>query len=746
MIRFFRVLARGLGWLLRTRVLRPVLAFTVFVWVLDVLVTTATDAAWFSSVGMEALWREELSWSMGVGVIFVIVGLLVGVPLMRAVARPVADAIEEPALPRALARWQTLRARATRLGWLCIAGMAIFLGRGLSLRWSEFALASTASGVKGGIADFWMMRAPAIQSSLAAAWAFALALGVVALGAGALRALPFLAALPSVVPMRWLRALWGVGAALCVLRALGFAFEAMRHWQIANDSAAARVGFVLFNGFGAVGCAIILARLRRPRPTLVLVVAAVIVLPALGGDVLAPFVGRSSLIPPAPDSLEMASRTPDDWPQWDEATLIRAARLHAGTDNKNLIEWQRAGISLGRDGRGSRADIAGTPVLTDEWAGHGLTDREGGIMWKSLDLPETRSVRQEPPLGPSWYGLTARPLLSMDARDVGVPFQSWFWKLAWAWRLRDPLLLVEGARSERLLVVRGAREVGQKLAPFWSWDDVVPRRDPQTGGAYFECVAYCSSPRLPRRAPFENGIFAGQNMVSPVAVLRLDARSGAIQLAPFANSNSQLSHWKAALPSLFGSAASAFAPTPALEVALANGTSLVWIRTPAGWQKKALPLYLRGGIEKKLDEFAGIAATKLLNHLDGATPMLWHQGGELFLAQAFFDFELSSRGRIEMDTEAFPPVVGVVAGPLNEGGASWSTTFEGARTALGSPPSKATITAPFDAATRPASDLLQAALEAGDAAEEALKAGRYVESEKQRTRMKTLLEELRRRR
>lgn len=750
MIGFFRVIGRVLLWMLRTRALRPVLGLVFFVWVADGAVRAATDAAWFASVGMGALWREQTLWATGVGAVFVVGGLAASVPLMRAVARPVANAGEEPPLPRALLRWQSLRARAPRLGWLVLAVAALLLGRGLGAHWSEFALASTAASVKADpVADFWMTRAPALQSGLAAAWDFVLSMGAVGLGAGVLRALPFLAARPSVVPGRWLRVLGGIGVALCVLRGLGFAFEAMRHLQIANDRDAARVVFFTLNGLGALGCGAIIAAIRRPRPTIALALAAVLLLPGLGGDLMAPFVGRRSVVAPAPTTLKVTPGTPTEWPQWDEATLLRAANMRDAEGH--IIEWQRAGISERGNAHANRADIVGTPVQGDDWAGHGLTDREGGIAWQSFDLPDLSATGENHPIGPLFYGLNERPLLSADGRAVGVPFQGWFWKVAWAWRLRDPLLLFEGAKSQRLLVMRGVREVGQKLAPFWTWDDVVPRRNPQTGAAYFECVGYSSSALWPRRAPFENGMFAGQNAVSPVAVLNMDARSGAVRLAPFAGEDAPVGRWRVALPALFSAGSAEKAPTPALEVALANGSSLVWVDTAQGWEKKAVPSDLQDALAGKLGEFAGIALSNSRAHLDGATPLLWNQNGELFLAQAFFKPTFSYTGRVEMTFQEPSPVMGIAAGPLKKAGAQWSVSFAGARAALGSldravPPGGAGTPSYSHAGTaRPAHDIIREAQEVDQAADAAIRAGNYVQWQKLRARTHALLDELARR-
>ena len=71
----------------------------------------------------------------------------------------------------------------------------------------------------------------------------------------------------------------------------------------------------------------------------------------------------------------------------------------------------------------------------------------------------------------SFYGLGGRALLGDSTAQAGVPFAFWGWKFAWAWRLRDPLLMLEGARAGRLLVFRGARESAERLAPFLVWDE-----------------------------------------------------------------------------------------------------------------------------------------------------------------------------------------------------------------------------------------------------------------------------------
>ena len=739
MSRFFRVLGRVLSWLLRSRALRPVLGLLVFAWLLDGAVTVATDAAWFSSVGLEALWRHQWAWRAGVSGVFVGFCLALSVPLLRAVARPVAPETQEPPLPRALVRFEPLRARATRLGWLLILLVALGIGRDLGAHWSEFALAFTRES--GNAATNWMMRAPAFASVLGASWCFVLVAGAVVLGAGVLRALPFLAARPGVNPVRWLRALRGVGASLCVLRALGYVFEAVRHAQIADEAAFARVLFVLLNILGAIGCGVLLFSLKRPRWKLAFGVAATLMLPSIGSDLVSPFAHQNQNAPQLLPSFHVSNGAPQSPPAWDEVTMLRAARLQVARDPDNrIIEWKSAGINPARKGRGLRADLVGAPVVSDAWVGHDVTGNTGDLNWNSLDLPGQTPSRDGQPIGPLFFGLNARPLIGNEA---GVPFEG-IWKVAWAWRLRDPLLLFDGARSKRLLVWRGAQEAGQKIAPFFSWGEAVPRRDARTGSAYFECVAYSSSANFPRRAPFEAGEFAGQNAVFPVAVLRLDARTGALHIAPFAGLNPFVARWKVALPSLFGSNAPQNAPTPALETALSAGAPLVWTRDGNNWGRRALPLSLRAPVEKKLSEFAGVARSKAKIALEGTSPVLWREGEKLFLAQSFFDLTPSATPQIATPNHVLPQPAGVAIGPLERELTQWNSTFDQARTMPSSP--QVRPTPPTSPENVPSShQLTLETSQALTAANVALQAGRYAEWHRQNARANSLIEELERR-
>ncbi len=743
MIRFFQVLGRVLRWILHTRALRLVLGLLILVWLLDGVLTMATDAAWFRSVGLEKVWRQQVAWSMGVSAIFVALCLALGVPLMRAVARPASPEVAEPSLPRALQSVEPLRARATRLGWMAIVIAALVVGRELGAHWSDFALA-TAPVQGDAVFSFWMTRAPALERALAAAWAFGLVAGAVCLVAGALRALPFLAARPSLAPARWLRALWSVAALLGVLRALGFGLEAARHAHIADEAGFARGTFVLLNIFGVLGCGVLLVLSRRPRFHLLIGVAAVLVLPSLFGDVLSPFARSNQSAQPVPTAFR-EGKPPGVWPGWDEAMLLRAARLHLVRDKrKRLIEWRSAGLSASPNRGSWRADLVGAPVISDVWAGHDVADREGELAWKSVELIRQTSAREKDPAGALFYGLDARPLLSDRG---GVSFEGNFWKWAWAWRERDPLLALDGARTKRLLVWRGAREAGQKIAPFWTWDEAVPRRDDKNASAYFECVAYAPSANFPRRAPFTSGLFARQNAAFPVAVLRLDARSGALSIAPFSSSEAFAKSWQAVAAPVFSSQTPQSAPTPALETALSKGTPLAWMKGATGWEKRALPVFLRALVEEKLGEFATVSRTHSQSALEGAAPALWRERGQLFLAQTFFDVSQPDKTRINTDAPVLPAPTGVAVGPLQKQGSQWKATPAEALAST-STESRSPNPAPSPTPSSPIRSthaLAQEALEAARAASQALKAGRYAQWQQQNERSRRLLEELARR-
>lgn len=748
MIGIFRGLTRMVGFVLRLRVLRPLLVLAALVWAFDSLVTLATDAAWFSSVNLAAFWRTQLLWQTGLCAAFVLFCLPASIALMRAVARPVASQAHELPLPRALERWQPLRAKSLRLGWLALVGAAVVIGHDIGARWSEFALWS-ANGWAENTIDFWTIDAPILSLLLASLWKFALVAGLVALVAGALRALPFLAARPSVRPVRWIRALALLGGSLLLLRALGYVFEAAWHAQGAAENAFSRSLFLILCGAGALGCVALLPFLRRPRPILALWVLPVLLLPALGGDLVSPFAGRGNSTPQLPAPLLLPEQSPSVLPLGDEATLLRMARLHLGRNKeRRLISWENAALSTSRDGRTIRADIVGAPLISDAWLGHGMVDEGGDLTWKSLDLPEFFASRTQP-LGPLFFGPNARPLISEEKGKAqpGVPVESWMQKLAWSWRLRDPFLILDGEHAQRLLVWRGAQELGHKLAPFWTWDAAVPRRDPQTGAAYFECVAYSSTNGFPRRAPLRSGPFAGQNAVFPVAVLRLDCRLGEVRLAPF--SGSDAARWQKAIPLLFTKTQAQQAPTTALQTSLSNGWPLLWTRASAtqDWQRVAIPLEYQARVRKKLLAFASDPRAR---SLDGATPILWRQDKILWLAQPFFSARGAKEQASTSPTNDLPiRVAGVAFGSLEDPVTGWGSTLGEARANLDA------VTAPTALAAEsptpiPTSingslrELAQAALESQRTASRALREGRYVESQRANERASALLQQLER--
>ena len=773
MIRFLRAFGRAVFWLGRFRAFRPLFVLFALLWGFDSAVATATDAVWFSSLGRSALWQSRLAWQAGVFAAFCVVALGASIPVMRALARPVGTGVPEPPLPRALEKWAPARARATRWGWLVLLLGAFWIGRGLSEKWSDFALAGARAGLwnEAG-ADFWVWRAPALADALGALWKFGLLLGLVALGAGALRALPFLSARQSTLPERWIRALLVIAGALLALRALGFTFEGARALSnVSNQSDARRAFELALCSAGALGCLGCIWALRRPRLRIVPWAVLVLALPPLLSGVLGPLFGGAT----ASDSVEQQARTLGadvpleagavvDVPLWDEATLERFVRAHLERRGQHWVAWENVDV----DESGRKADVVGQAPISDAWAGHGLAP-DGALAWQSLELPSLAPSRRGQPLGPLFYGLDARPLLSEDARESGVPLDSWMAKAAWAWRLRDPLLLFEGARAKRLFVWRGARETGERLAPFWTWDKSVARRDAQSGSAYFQSVAYASTSELPRSAPLADGPFAGQNAVRPVAVLRMDARDGSVRIAPFSTKNQTpdnpfRARWESALPKLFDFAPQN-APTPALEIARAEGFPLVWMKSETGWRKRALPFELRAKVEEKLREFDALARGRVQNAasagtlipLEGATPSLWREGGAVFVARPFFTASgtsVATNAQGEMGDAFVPGFVGLAQGRLGSRRNGWGQTLAAARADETAIASEAPVVAtqplaaqtPVPTASKtPVLDSREAArqaLVAHDAAIRALQAGRYLDSEREFARERQLLEPL----
>lgn len=770
MIRFLRAFGRALFWLGRFRPLQPLALLLALLWLLDGAVTMATDAAWFSSIGRAALWQLQLAWQIGIFGAFSALALGASVLVMRAVARPVGRDVAEPPLPRALAGWARARTRATRWGWLVLLGGIAFIGRELSARWPDFALARAQGGSWNDAgANFWVWHAPALADALGALWQLGLLLGSVALASGGLRSLPFLAARQSIAPRRWIGALSVIAGALLVLRALGFALEAARAG--ANPSGAGVLETLLCLA-GIAGCLAGGLGLRRPRPKLALVAALGVAFPSFLAGIAGRVSDRQSAFPPDARATGNAapvreSATPVDVPLWDEATLGRAMRAHLTRRGERLVAWEVVGISpqefspQAKEARGSRADVVGQAPLTDAWAGHGVAD-EGELAWRSLDLPGLSRARAGQPIGPLFYGLNARPLLADDVRAGGVSLRSWTQKAAWAWRLRDPLLLLEGARAKRLLAFRGARETGQRLAPFWTWDEAAPRRDKRTGSAFFESVAYASTPDLPRAPRFDDGLFAGQNAVRPVAVLRMDCRDGRVQIAPYIPNepiqgrldNPFGARWKNACPTVFDAPAQD-APTPALELAHAgNARFEAWLPNGVGWQKRAVPPELRGDFDQKLRDFDRASRGHADGaSLEGATPSLWRKGKTFILARPYFsEPNAGAVAPSEPPETATFGFKGWLVGEFGSSSLGWGQKPETVRhnllkpTPADFPKTSTGPIAPSIPAPRQAPlglhEAARQAIAAQDAAIEALKSGRYVESQRQSDRAHQLLEPL----
>lgn len=762
MIRLLRVAARALLWLGR---FRPLWGLVAFGWLLDSAVTTATDAAWFAFLGRLELWEHQLAWQIGVFCAFGVLALGASVFVMRRVVRPVDENIVEPPLPRALSELASVRARASRWGWAALLLGVLVIGRRLGASWPDFALSVARGGSwNNRSADFWVWHAPALAAVLNALWWFACLLGLVALVAGGLKALPFLAARQSITPRRWLRLLALLGGALLVLRSLGFVMQGARAFaDVATGSDWGRGAEAAFCALGMLGCLACALALRRPRPIVVAWAGLfVLALPLVTGIFSSgqASVASSDARAKRQDEPVVSRRKVGQIPLWDEAVLKRVLSARLAWRGQRLVEWKSVGLSE----RANRAEVVGEEPLADAWAGHGMADARGALVWQSLDLPSLSPSRSGRPLGPLFYGLNARPLLSEEP-GVGVPLGSWAWKAAWAWRLRDPLLLIESARAKRLLVWRGARETGERLAPFWTWDEAIPRLDPRTGSASFQAVAYASTSGLPRSPMWTSGPFAGRNAVRPVAILSMDARSGRVQIAPFPASSGTTNRfgarWASALPGFFGASRNTPVPAPLLETTRSGGLPLVWMPVESGWQKRAVPVELRGAVGQKLQVFErlALARTGSVNEaLEGASPSLWREDNVWMLARPFFALSPNARPASETVSTRTnrEDLKGVAEGPLASSSTGWGQTLALARAdqatpsgaqqepVSGSEPDVRATPSPRIAVNpnSTARDAARQAMVAQDAGIRALRAGRYVESEQQFRRAQQLLEPL----
>ena len=558
-----------LGRVLSSRAVKVLLYLWILAWGFDRAIFWATEAAWFNSVGQGA-WFGARFWTQ-----FALFwgafafALVTAAWTMRIAARPVPGA-ELRTLTGVLENLEPLRRNATKLAWLALIVGAWILARTLAGGWDVVMIA------RAGDASDEIYALPLARLILNGLWEWSLFLLGALTFAGGLRALPILAQREPATPLRLWRALGALGALVLLTRAALYVLTASENvWSDGTTGAELFVGWPV----AVVGVALCLAAafwcLKRPGARkLGLAVAAALLGPHLLHIMLAPL----SLIVPTPaavqarnqintiaawnlDAPALAANAPPlaaHWPIWNEEALLGLSRGEVPRKAGQIIDWRRATIGAGE------AIVAGVPAGIENLGSPHDADAPNGLQWLAYDV--TRNVDGRAPTVPdaqlplsSFYGLGGRALLGDAALDAGVPFEFWGWKFAWAWRLRDPLLMLEGARANRLLVFRGALESAERLAPFLTWDEA--QLNMTANGPRWEMVGYAATPFYCGALAASEGAFAGQNAATPVAILRINPRDGRVEFAALPGAR-----WGAPSSQILGVNAVGKSPMPNVEM------------------------------------------------------------------------------------------------------------------------------------------------------------------------------------
>ena len=524
--------------------MKVLLYLWILVWGFDRAIFWATEAVWFGSVGQGA-WFGARFWTQFALFWGAFAFALVTAALtMRIAARP-APGAELRTLTGVLERLEPLRRNATKLAWLVLIIGAWILARTMAGGWATVMLAR-AGDVTNPI--YGLPLARLVVNGL---WEWSLFLLGALVFAGGLRALPILAQREPAPPLRLWRALGALGVLILLVRAALYAATASENiWSDGTTGAELFVGWpiaiigVILCWLAAFWC------LKRPGyRKLGLAVAAALFAPHLLRLVLAPL----GLVVPTPAAIQARNATHTiaawnldapaldanapplvaHWPIWNEEALLGLTR---GEPRKagQIIDWRRATIEP------REAIVAGVPAGIENLGSPHDADAKNGIEWLAYDVTQNVNGRASVlpnaalPLN-SFYGLGGRPLLGNAALDAGVPFEFWGWKFAWAWRLRDPFLMLEGARANRLLVFRGALESAQMLAPFLKWDEAQLRMTKD--GPRWEMVGYAATPFYRGALAASEGEFAGANAAQAVVQMQMNPRDGRVAFvgAPDAN-------------------------------------------------------------------------------------------------------------------------------------------------------------------------------------------------------------------
>ena len=531
---------------LSSRAVKVFIYLWILAWGFDRAIFWATEAAWFESVGQGA-WFGARFWAQFALFWATFLGALFSATLaMRVAARPAPHA-ELRTLSGVLEPLEPLRRNSTRLAWLILVVGAWSVARQIAGGWS-LVLAARAGDLSDPI-----YALPLARLLLNGWWGWSLfLLGALAF-AGILRALPVLAQREPAPPLRLWRALSLVG--ILVLLARGALYLLAWGEAVWSDGT---TGAELFVALPLAIVGVVLCWLaafwcvKRPGyRKLGVAVGLALFAPQLLRIVLAPL----ALVVPTPASVEarnhiatraawqldaapaIAPSAPPlaaHWPIWNEEALLGLARGEIPRRAQQVIDWKRATIGA------PEAIVAGVAAGLENWGSPHDADAKNGIEWLAFD--STRSVAASAPVVPdaalplrSFYGIGGRPLLGDFATNAGVPFEFWGWKVAWAWRLRDPLLMLEGARAPRLLVFRGARESAERLAPFLVWDE--PQLQTTPRGPRWQMVGYAATPYFRGALAAREGTFAASNAARAVVALQLDPRDGRAEIVALPGAN-----------------------------------------------------------------------------------------------------------------------------------------------------------------------------------------------------------------
>lgn len=775
-----------LGRVLSSRALKVLLYLWGLAWAFDRAIFWATEAAWFGSVGQGAWFGSRFGAQAGLFWGTLAVALISAALVMRIAARPAFGAelgAHTRKLPAALERLEPIRRNATRLAWLALVVGAWLVARQMAGGWA-IVLGARAGEIANPVYGLPLAR---LLANCVWEWSLFL-LGALAF-AGVLRALPLLAAREPSPPLRLWRALGFVGVLVLLTRGALYGLSwAEANWSDGTTGAELFIGLPL----AIVGIALCLLAafwsLRRPGYRK-LGVAAVLALfaPHFLRVLLAPL----ALIVPTPAPIETRNRAATaagwglnsvapiaanapplvaHWPIWNEAALLGLALGEHNFVNQQVIDWKRATILLAQPVGPLTAIVAGVPASLENMGSQHDADARNGIEWLAFDATQSvekkapRLLNAALPLS-SFYGIGGRALLGNSATKGGVPFGGWGWKFAWAWRLRDPLLMLEGARAQKLLVFRGARESVERLAPFLTWDEAQLRMTML--GPRWEMVGYAST-KYDRGALAANeSAFAGENSVAPAVVVWLDPRSGNVE---FYNESRQ--SWAAPWAKILRASGSTEVETPLLESAravvarqlgLKNALAeTVWTWRDGKGQNVRYAPNLPTGIDEKL-ALLDSAARRDWPRIDRAKmemgdALLWPSAsapGGFLVGRPYYEMKrapgATTRGALAYSAKLWRvSLTGLANSPVahGENSAAALINFD----LQNAPPA----TVPADVAALPGQtpvagatgvplskkQLILQALRANEAAEKAFKASNFVEWAKQSARQKELLEQL----